>query len=203
MLVHVAGRLFNALAGLPAGWAYAAVFLLVFAEDAVFVGFVLPGETAAILGGVTASIGHTSLAAMTVVVVTAAILGDSTGYEVGRHFGERMLRSRLLVRRGERIERAKRLLAERGGPAVLLGRLVAFLRSMMPFLAGSARMRYGTFLFYNALGGIAWGISSVVIGYVAGLPYKKVAAVFGSATAIAVALIAVAAYVVYRVRRKR
>jgi membrane-associated protein len=55
------------------------------------VGFVVPGETAAVLGGVAASLGHASLAVMMVSVVAAAIVGDSVGYEVGRHFGPRLV----------------------------------------------------------------------------------------------------------------
>ena len=73
-----------------------AVGLIVFAEDALFVGFVLPGETVAILGGVAAKLGHVSLAGVLAVVIGAAIIGDSVGYEVGRHVGPRALDHRLL-----------------------------------------------------------------------------------------------------------
>jgi membrane protein DedA with SNARE-associated domain len=59
----------------------------VFAEDALFVGFVIPGETAAVLGGFLASRGHVSVVTLGVVVVLAAILGDTVGYEIGRHIG--------------------------------------------------------------------------------------------------------------------
>lgn len=65
--------------------AYIPVFCLVFAEDAFFIGFVIPGETAAVLGGVVASRGEVQLGTMMALVVTAAIFGDSVGYEVGRH----------------------------------------------------------------------------------------------------------------------
>ena len=60
------------------------VGLIVFVEDALFVGFVIPGETAAILGGVAASLGHAPLAAVIAVVIVAAIAGDSVGYEIGK-----------------------------------------------------------------------------------------------------------------------
>ena len=66
------------------------VGLLVFAEDALFVGFVVPGETAAVLGGVVASRGVLPLWSVMVVVVLAAIIGDSAGYEVGKHLGPRL-----------------------------------------------------------------------------------------------------------------
>jgi membrane-associated protein len=78
---------------------YLLVGLLVFAEDALFIGFLLPGETAAVLGGVAASRGHVALPVMMVVVAGAAIIGDSVGYEVGRRLGPRLLNTRLLRQR--------------------------------------------------------------------------------------------------------
>ena len=75
---------------------YVVVALLVFAEDALFVGFVLPGETAAVLGGVIASQGKVHLCLMIVLVVAAAIIGDTVGYEIGRHLGPRILALRIL-----------------------------------------------------------------------------------------------------------
>ncbi len=195
--------LVDRLTHLPAGWVYLAVALLVFAEDALFVGFVLPGETAAILGGVTASTGHTNLAVMLALVVLAAIAGDSVGYEIGHRYGVRLLDLRPLARRRERVDAARALLARRGGPAVFLGRFVAFLRATMPFLAGTAHMRYRVFLAYNAAGGLAWGVAVVLIGYLAGAAYQTVASRFGEVAAIVVAAIAVTALVVYRIRRAR
>lgn len=193
----------NHITNLPPVWVYLAVALLVFAEDALFIGFVLPGETAAILGGVTASIGHTNLAAMIIIVVMAAILGDSVGYQVGHHYGYRLLSVRSLARRREQVDKARDFLARRGGPAVFLGRWVAFLRAMTPFLAGTARMRYRTFLIYNVAGGVAWGTAVVLLGYAAGASYEKVAHAFGEISAIVVAAAVIAVLIVWHVRRRR
>jgi len=195
--------LLHGLTSLPAGWIYLVVGLLVFAEDALFVGFLIPGETAAVIGGVTANSGRTDLVAMMAVVVAAAILGDSVGYEVGRRFGGRLLETRPLRRRRERVDRAREFLARRGGPAVLLGRFVAFLRATMPFLSGSARMRYRRFLAYNAVGGVLWGVGTVLLGFLAGAAYQRVARTFGVVSAVVVALLALAALVVRRLRRRR
>jgi membrane-associated protein len=195
--------LLDRLTSLPAGWVYAAVGLLVFAEDALFVGFLLPGETAAIIGGVTASTGHTNLAMMIVLVVVAAIAGDSVGYEIGHRYGVRVLDVRPLARRRERLDRAREFLARRGGPAVFLGRFVAFLRATMPFLAGTAHMRYRTFLAYNAAGGLVWGVAVVLLGYAAGVSYQTVARRFGEITAIVVAALVIAGIIGYRIRKAR
>jgi membrane protein DedA with SNARE-associated domain len=173
---------------------------VVFAEDALFVGFVVPGETAAILAGVAASLGHAPLALVLCVVVLAAIVGDSVGYEVGRRLGTRVLASGRLDRHRERLDRAESLLSRRGGAAVFLGRWTAFFRAVMPALAGTARMPYLRFLAYNAAGGILWGASVVTVGYLAGRSYTKVEHVFGWAAAAAVALVVVVAVVSRRVR---
>jgi membrane-associated protein len=195
-------RLTDWLLGLHGLPVYGLVGLLVFAEDALFVGFVLPGETAAVLGGVAASRGHASLPVMLAVVVGAAIIGDTVGYEIGRHLGPRILGSRALRKRSDRIDAAREQLARRGGGAVFLGRFVAFFRATMPALAGSAGMRYPRFLAFNAAGGLVWGTAVVLVGYLAGNSYATIEKTFGRATALVVLVIVVVAVVVWRVRRR-
>jgi membrane-associated protein len=195
-------RLTDWLLGLHGFAVYGLVGLLVFVEDALFVGFVVPGETVAVLGGVAASLGHVSLPVMMAVVVCAAIIGDTVGYEVGRHLGARMLRSRPLARRGERIDAARKQLARRGGSAVFFGRFVAFLRATMPALAGTAGMRYPKFLAFNAAGGLVWGIGVVLLGYLAGNSYSAVEQTFGRATALIALAVIVIAVVAWRIRRR-
>jgi len=189
--------------GLP-GWLVLVVAgLIVFAEDALFVGFVLPGETAAFLAGAAAKVGHASLPAVIIVVILAAIVGDTVGYEIGRHGGTRVLRWHALDKRRKQLDSAQDFLARRGGSAVFLGRWIAFFRAVMPFLAGSSRMRYRKFLAWNALGGLAWGATVVLVGYAAGASYKRVEQSFGRGAAIAVLAVVVIAVVVWRVRRHR
>jgi membrane-associated protein len=178
--------------------------LLVFAEDAIFVGFVIPGETAAVLAGVGAGLGHVPLPLSLLVVVAAAIVGDSVGYEVGRvFFGPRVLTMPLLQRHALRIERAQAFLRRRGGIAVFLGRFTAFFRAMMPALAGAARMPYRKFLVWNAVGGVVWGTVFVVLGYVAGASYHRVEKLVGRGIAVALAVLVVGALVFWRVRSER
>jgi membrane protein DedA with SNARE-associated domain len=177
--------------------------LLVFVEDALFVGFVIPGETAAILGGVAASLGHAPLAAVIAVVIVAAIAGDSVGYEVGRQMGTRILSLPILNKRRKRLDDAQAFLARRGGTAVFFGRWVAFFRAVMPALAGTARMPYPKFLAFNAAGGITWGTAVVVAGYLAGQSYAKVEATLGRAAALVILGIALIALLVWRIRRHR
>ena len=178
--------------------------LLVFAEDAVFVGFVVPGETAAVLAGVAAGVDHVPLAAAILVVVAAAILGDSVGYEVGKIWlGPALDRFRFLDKHRPRINQAQDFLRRRGGVAVFLGRFTAFFRAMMPALAGASEMPYRRFLLWNALGGVVWGSVFVTLGYLAGNSYHRVEKLAGRGFAIGIAVIVVAALVVWRVRSER
>jgi membrane protein DedA with SNARE-associated domain len=184
------------------GWAVLLVVgLIVFAEDALFVGFVLPGETSAVLGGVAAKLGHAPLWAVLTTVIAAAIVGDSVGYEVGRRLGPRMLRHPARDKRRDRVDQARDVLARRGGSAVFFGRWLAFLRAVMPALAGTARMPYPKFLLYNAAGGFAWGTVVVLLGYAAGASYATMERTFGRGSAVVVLALALAALVVWRVRR--
>jgi len=188
--------------GLP-GWLVLLVTgVVVLVEDAVFVGFFVPGETVALLAGAAAKLGHVSLAGVLLVVVLGAIVGDSVGYEVGRHLGPRILASRILAKRRARLDRARDFLARRGGSAVFLGRWVAFFRAVMPALAGTARMPYGRFLAFNAAGGLAWGVTVVLLGYAAGASYAQVEKFVGRDVALAVLAVGVIALVVWRVRRR-
>ena len=197
------GTLVHGILGLPAWLVLLVTGAVVFAEDALFVGFVLPGETAALLAGAAAKLGHVPLAGVLVVVVVAAVVGDTVGYEVGRHLGPRVLQVRILQKRRARLDDAQRFLARRGGSAVFLGRWVAFFRAVMPALAGTARMPYPRFLAFNAAGGIAWGSVVVLLGYAAGASYARVEKTFGRDAAAVVLAIAVVAVVVWRVRKHR
>jgi membrane protein DedA with SNARE-associated domain len=182
---------------------YLVVGLLVFAEDALFFGFVLPGETAAVLGGVTASQGRVGIVAICAIVVAAAIVGDSVGYEVGRHAGTRLLEHRSLSKHRSRLAEAENFLRTRGGVAVFLGRFTAFFRAVMPALAGTARMPYRTFLPYNAVGGVVWGVGFVLLGYLAGTSFHAVEATVGRGLAVVVTAVVAVALVVWLVRRRR
>ncbi len=189
--------------GAPTWAVLGVVALAVFAEDALFVGFVIPGETAAILGGVAAKLGHVSLAAVVATVIAAAIVGDSVGYEVGRHLGPRILVWRVLDRRRARLDKAQDFLARRGGTAVLLGRWVAFFRAVMPALAGTARMPYPKFLAFNAIGGLLWGAVAVTGGYLAGASYTRVETAIGRNSALTALIAVLVTVTIWKVREHR
>jgi membrane-associated protein len=188
---------------MPPGVAYVLIGLLVFGEAAIFIGFVLPGETAVVLGGVLASRQQIDIVALCVLVVIAAVVGDSVGFEVGKQYGERVLRWGPLRKHEARLEGARTFLRERGAFGVFLGRWTAFLRAVMPGLAGVSRMSYRRFLFFNALGGLVWGLTFCLVGYLAGTSYEVVERRVGLASASITAVAVVTALLVWHLRRRR
>jgi membrane protein DedA with SNARE-associated domain/membrane-associated phospholipid phosphatase len=165
-------QVINWLVQLPAGVVLGAAFLLPLLESSMFVGIAFPGETAVLLAGVVASQGALPLWLIILMASAGAIIGDSVGYEIGKRYGQRLL-NRLPKRlvRPEHIERTSALLRRRAGSAVFVGRFTAALRVLLPGMAGISRLPYPTFLFFNAVGGIAWATAATLVGYIAGKSY--------------------------------
>jgi undecaprenyl-diphosphatase len=167
-------HLIDRLLGFPPGWALVLVFLVPAAEASLFAGFIFPGEIAILLGGVLANEGKLPLWAVIVVGTLGASFGDSIGYEVGRHYGTRLLDKipRRLVK-PEHVLRTQELLRTKGGRAVFIGRFTAALRVLVPGMAGVSRLPYRRFLFFNVTGAIAWVTETALVGYIVGRSYKS------------------------------
>jgi undecaprenyl-diphosphatase len=185
----VIAGLLDRLAALASPWGYVIVGVLALLEASAMIGLVVPGEAALLVGGFLASQGKADLRLMILAATLGAIVGDSIGYEIGRHLGPSLRRSRLGRWVGdERWLRAEAYLARHGGRAVFFGRFVGVLRAMVPTIAGLSRMPYRTFLPWNAAGGIVWAPGFVLLGYAAGGSYHQVAAWAGRASAVLLAL---------------
>lgn len=183
---------------------YVLLGAIAFAEAAIFLGFVLPGETALLLGGYLAYQGRISLTWMVVVGVLCAIAGDSVGYELGRHFGPRLKTTRLGRRiSADRWRSGESYVRRLGGKAVFLGRFTALLRALVPTLAGMSGIHYPRFLAFNAAGALIWGAGCVLIGYLVGSSIDKVGHYLSVGSTALLAVVVVAAVVVHLIRRRR
>jgi len=149
------------------GWLYLIAGLLAFAEAAVMIGMVLPGEAALLVAGLGAQQGWIELWPMVAIAAISAILGDSVGYEVGRRWGPPLREARVGRWVGPKNWAvADEFLHRHGGKAVLLGRCTALLRALVPGMAGMARLPYlRVFLPWNVVGGLLWGCGCVLLGY--------------------------------------
>ena len=121
-----------------------------------------------IVAGFVASQGRVNIVLLCALVVLAAVIGDSVGYAIGSRFGHRLFTLPLVRSKRDSLEKALEILQKRGPTYVFLGRFTAFLRAVMPGLAGMSKMHYQRFLLANALGGLVWGISFTLLGYFGG-----------------------------------
>jgi len=179
---------------IPTAGAVAAVFVLAGAETALLIGFLVPGEVAAILGGVIASRGHVPLPAMIAAAILGAACGDSIGYFTGRKAGSGAFGKH----RQKHWSRARDFL-KRGGSAVLLGRFTPFLRTIMPAAAGAAKMPYRRFLLWDLAGVALWGALSTLAGYWGG---RNAEALLHRAGLVGLALLVVVAAALYFLWRR-
>jgi undecaprenyl-diphosphatase len=200
----VAGFLEGVLTSVPTWVIYLAVFGLPFLEASVFLGFVFPGETALVLGGVLANQGQLTLAIVITCAVVGAILGDGVGYLVGRRYGRGLQNTRLgQVVGQQRWHASEKFLRRRGGPAVFVGRFTALLRALVPAAAGMARLPYRTFALWNAVGGTLWAAGFVLAGYLAGASYRKVEQYLGRGALVLTGVIVLALVAVHLIRKRR
>ncbi len=167
-------HLADKLLGFPPWLALVLIFALPAAEASMFVGLFFPGELIVLLGGVLANQHKLPLWSVIVVGSAGAVIGDTIGYEVGRHYGDRVLAKlpKKLVK-PEHLDRGRELLRSKGGRAVFIGRFTAALRALIPGLAGTSRLPYPTFALFNVLGGVSWVIVTALTGYAVGSSYRS------------------------------
>ncbi|MGH9165328.1 MAG: DedA family protein [Acidimicrobiales bacterium] len=145
------------------------LLLVVFAESGLLIGFFLPGDALLVTAGVFAAKGDLNLGVILVGIFVAAVTGDQVGYAFGHRVGPALFRrpdSRFFKR--EYVERAQHYFDEHGVKTIVLARFVPIVRTFAPIVAGVGSMRYRTFLAFNLLGGLLWGVGVTLLGYVLG-----------------------------------
>jgi membrane-associated protein len=189
------------LLSVPTKLGYVALAGLIAGET---MGIPLPGETALIAAGILASEGHLKIELVIVIAAGAAIVGDNVGFWIGRKGGRRLLElpGPLQEHRRRLIVRGEQIFERHGGKTVFFGRWFSGLRIASAWLAGVNRMPWGTFLVYNALGGIAWAVSVGMLSYWAGHSADDVLKTVGIG-GLALALVVLGAFVLWRWRRAR
>lgn len=148
---------------------YLGIALLIFAESGVLIGIFFPGDSILFAAGLLAASGFFLIGPLILIVVVAAIIGDSVGYWFGLKAGSALFKradSRFFKQ--EYLERTKRFYALYGGRAIVLARFVPIVRTIAPILAGTSSMKYRAFLLYNILGGLLWGGGMLLLGYFLG-----------------------------------
>jgi membrane protein DedA with SNARE-associated domain len=168
-------------------------------------GIPSPGETALVLAAILASQGKLQIWLVILIGIASAIVGDNVGYLLGRRFGRDVLVAPgpLHRRRMRAIAYGDRFFERHGPKAVFIGRWIALVRFATAWLAGINRMSFKLFFFWNALGGITWGITYGLAGYYGGHAAEHVLAQAGIVGLIVMGVMVVVAWLVVRLRERR
>jgi undecaprenyl-diphosphatase len=180
-------------------WGYLLVFVGVTLECQAVLGLFMPGESLVLVAGFLAGQGVFDLRYLILTIAAAAVVGDSLGYEFGRHLGREWLRrhgARVGIRE-EHFARIDRFILEHGGKSVFASHFLHLFRAMMPFIAGSNRMPYGRFFAFNAAGCVVWAAVFASLGYFFGESWTVIEKWIGRAGAI-IGAVAVAVLVLVR-----
>ena len=174
LLVHL-DRHLAALLQQHGAWVYLLLFAIIFCETGLVVTPFLPGDSLLFVAGALAAAGGIDVHLLALVLVAAAVLGNTVNYSIGHFFGPKVFQweeSRFFSRKA--LDRAHGFYERHGGKTIVITRFVPILRTFAPFVAGIARMTYVRFTAYNLAGALAWVLSLLYAGYWFGnVPFVK------------------------------
>jgi membrane-associated protein len=142
------------------------LWLIIFAETGLLIGFFLPGDSLLFTAGLLASQGHLDIALVVIGCFVAACIGTEVGYTIGNRLGPRLFRrpdSRLFKQ--DYVERTKAFFDRHGPKTIVLARFVPIVRTFTPVMAGVGTMRHRTFSLYNVIGALLWTVGITMLGY--------------------------------------
>lgn len=156
-------------------WIYAILFLVIFCETGLVVMPFLPGDSLLFIAGAVAAGGGMDPILLAILLMAAAILGDSTNYLIGRFAGDKLFQNpHSKIFRRDYLDQTHAFYARHGGKTVTLARFLPILRTFAPFVAGVGKMFYPRFLAFSALGTVVWVCGLVALGYFFGnVPFIK------------------------------
>ena len=154
---------------------YAILFGIIFAETGFVVTPFLPGDSLLFAAGAIASLGSLNVAAIIVVLILAAVLGDTVNYWIGHFFGKKIVDNpKIKFINQEHIDKTEQFYKKYGGKTIILARFVPIVRTFAPFVAGVGTMEYNKFILYNVIGGSLWITLLTMLGYLFGnMPFVK------------------------------
>ena len=163
-------QLIHLLTQVLTGWlGYGLLAFVVFAETGLLVGLFLPGDSLLFTVGVVCGAGDLDIVKITALLVIASIVGDQSGYFLGRRTGPAIFsRKDSRVFKQEYVTRTQAFYAKHGGKTLIYAKFAPIVRTFAPFMAGVGRMPYGRFVSFNVLGGLGWVLSMTLAGYYLG-----------------------------------
>lgn len=154
---------------------YLGLFGIVFAESGLFVGFFLPGDSLLFTAGILSAQGFLNIWILVLVVFLGAVLGDNFGYGFGRKVGPMLFkREDSIIFHKDNLERARVFYEKYGKKTIIIARFLPAVRTFAPILAGVGQMHYKTFVSYNIIGGLIWGVGVPFLGYFLGTAIPEI-----------------------------
>lgn len=180
---------------------YGILFVIIFVETGLVVTPFLPGDSLLFAAGAFAALGSLSVWLLIILLIIAAIGGDTVNYWIGHFFGEKIIKHPRIPIKDEHIVQTEEFFEKHGGKTIILARFVPIVRTFAPFVAGIGKMHYGTFISYNVVGGIAW----ILIFTLAGFFFGNIPAVQHNFTLVIMAIIvlSVVPMIVHYIQDKR
>lgn len=155
-------------------WIYAILFLIIFVETGLVVMPLLPGDSLLFAAGAIAATGTMDPVLLSGLLFVAAVLGDTVNYQVGRYIGPRVFDMNLRLIKRDHLLKTHSFFEKHGGKTIIFARFLPIIRTFAPFIAGVSHMHYPRFLMFNVIGGAAWILSFIWLGYFFGnLPVIK------------------------------
>ena len=155
-------------------WTYLILFAIIFCETGLVILPYLPGDSLLFVAGALAGAGYLNIEVLLVMLVAAAILGDSLNYWIGHRVGMKILETNYSLVRRDHLETTEEYFRQYGGLTIVIARFIPFIRTFAPFLAGVGQMPYRWFLSYNIAGGTLWILAFSLAGFFFGsIPIVK------------------------------
>jgi membrane-associated protein len=151
-------------------WAgYVGLFAIIFAETGLLVGFFFPGDSLLVTAGLFASTGDFNIVILNLLLIPAAILGNSAGYWIGYKSGPKLFkREQSLLFRKDYLIKTHQFYEKHGGFTIFISRFMPFFRTFAPIVAGIGKMKYSRFTYYNIISAIIWIIAMTLTGFYLG-----------------------------------
>jgi membrane protein DedA with SNARE-associated domain/membrane-associated phospholipid phosphatase len=172
--MHIIDRIIHLPLAVLSHWGYGIIFLFAFIETSPFFGLFIPGQSALIVGGFLAKIGILKLAELIFIAALGTLIGDLTGYLLGRRYGFSLFSKygKYVLLKKEHFDNTKKLVNKHAGKALILGRFNSVTRAVAPFAAGSLDMPFSKFIPFNIISCIMYSMAFIFIGYILGTSYE-------------------------------
>jgi membrane protein DedA with SNARE-associated domain len=203
--MYIIDRIINLPLAVLSHWGYWIIFLFAFIETSPFFGLFIPGQSVLIVGGFLAKIGILKLTELIFIAALGTIIGDFTGYLLGRRYGFSLFSKygKYVLLKKEHLDNTKKLVNKHTGKALILGRFNSVTRAVAPFAAGSMDIPFSKFVPFNIISCMMYSIAFIFIGYMLGTSYEIASRYMGKIFFAAFILSIISVYAYHFINKRK